>query len=452
MVEWILFASMVIMWLAVGFSSLKRTDKEYFSIKVPEAYREDPKFKAIQKSYNRAYRVWFIGAGLACLPIFYDTVYFSITYIYFCLYLVFMPLAQVAVFYRGNQAMRRLKAERAWSAGSGFKRQVDISAYNPMAKIPGHRLVYGLALVIMGLPLALKGMSPAGLVATGLSIMVTLVAIILYRLTKQRPYKLYTDKSQVNLAVNQQIQSLWLRVILFCLLGQVTLNTSTSLLWTYRALNLEVLILLYVALSTLIVLLVFMVGLVSSKRIEGQVKAEDLIQVDDEDFWVAGIYYANPHDPRSFVDKKSGLGRTMNLGTKKGRLSLACLSLFIVLVLGGAGLMTISHDLVPHQMTFKDQEVVIDSMGYGEKIPLDAIQSVELLQDVTLTLKLNGIGTDLYSRGAYDTEDQGRCRVYIFKGVYPIIKITTKDQVYLYTDESHQETMATYRELMTKIN
>ncbi|ATW23773.1 DUF1648 domain-containing protein [Candidatus Formimonas warabiya] len=52
--------------------------------------------------------------------------------------------------------------------------------------------------------------------------------------------------------------------------------------------------------------------------------------LDDDDKWVLGRIYFNPADPSLFVEKRSGIGRTVNFGRPAAWIILAALILFIV--------------------------------------------------------------------------------------------------------------------------
>jgi uncharacterized membrane protein len=53
---------------------------------------------------------------------------------------------------------------------------------------------------------------------------------------------------------------------------------------------------------------------------------------DDDRYWYGGFFYSNPDDPALFVEKRYGLGWTLNFGHPQARLVLIG-SLVVVLVL-----------------------------------------------------------------------------------------------------------------------
>ena len=52
---------------------------------------------------------------------------------------------------------------------------------------------------------------------------------------------------------------------------------------------------------------------------------------DDDSFWILGFIYNNPNDPSLFVQKRFGVGWTINVASTKGKLFFA--SPFILIII-----------------------------------------------------------------------------------------------------------------------
>ncbi len=59
---------------------------------------------------------------------------------------------------------------------------------------------------------------------------------------------------------------------------------------------------------------------------------------DDDSRWVLGMFYFNPSDPSIFVEKRSGIGQTLNFGRPAAWIVIAGIVIFIILatILGGS--------------------------------------------------------------------------------------------------------------------
>ena len=54
---------------------------------------------------------------------------------------------------------------------------------------------------------------------------------------------------------------------------------------------------------------------------------------DDDIYWIGGIFYNNPNDGKIMVEKRIGIGMTVNIGTLAGKLIIAAVViLFLILM------------------------------------------------------------------------------------------------------------------------
>lgn len=89
-----------------------------------------------------------------------------------------------------------------------------------------------------------------------------------------------------------------------------------------------------IILST-VILLASIVPLIytSSKLKKGNYSDVSYTVDDDDKYWILGCFYFNPNDPVAFVQKRFGIGWTVNLGSSKGKLMVACIILMLIITL-----------------------------------------------------------------------------------------------------------------------
>jgi uncharacterized membrane protein len=81
--------------------------------------------------------------------------------------------------------------------------------------------------------------------------------------------------------------------------------------------------------ASLVVLLVIVLFAVFFRMVRGKKPSGTVL--DDDDKWVLGSFYFNPSDPSLFVEKRSGIGRTINFGRPAAWIIIGALILFIVI-------------------------------------------------------------------------------------------------------------------------
>ncbi len=142
------------------------------------------------------------------------------------------------------------------------------------------------------------------------------------------PKKLETNKKELLNYFKYQALSIYFFTLFICVLfASISLATLKG-----GALNL---------LSILCFSSLFIVGLVlmlytnfkynrlSSSSKDSKEETYNYAPEEDDNLWLWGTLYNNPNDPSLFVEKRYGIGWTLNIGHKKGKLLAAVLLLFI---------------------------------------------------------------------------------------------------------------------------
>lgn len=120
----------------------------------------------------------------------------------------------------------------------------------------------------------------------------------------------------------------------------------------------------------------------------------------------------------------------------------------IIVAMAIALIIFINIDFTGHKMKFEEDIIKID----GEVIKIEDIESVELLEDVSIGNKISGANTFTYLRGGFKVDGNKEGRVYIYNDSKPYIQIITKDKLYVYNDKEGSETEKTYGKLISRYN
>ncbi len=147
--------------------------------------------------------------------------------------------------------------------------------------------------------------------------------------------------------------------------------------------------------------------------------------IHEDDFWSHGQFYHNPHDSAKYVNKRMGIGTTINWAHKGHRqvmiFTLVMTGLLTVGLNGGLLYMEIK---VP-QFEITSDQLYIHYPVYYYKVPLEDIQSLTVIQDLPHMSKSNGIDTDNFARGYFYVQGHGRVFVCIYKEA-PYVIIESK--------------------------
>lgn len=165
------------------------------------------------------------------------------------------------------------------------------------------------------------------------------------------------------------------------------------------------------------------------------------IIADEDDAWLGGVLYYNPSDNRTMVAKRIGIGTTVNLATKGGKVYLiftaailaACL--LIGPVLGMA-------DSNPPTLEVTSENTLVALHGSKEKyvIAIDDITSVELRDSLPESSRVFGVGMPHYLEGDFSVSGEGMAKFCLDPTAPVFLRIETGSKTYWFTAQTPQQT------------
>lgn len=227
---------------------------------------------------------------------------------------------------------------------------------------------------------------------------------------------------------------LWVNVVLMALWMVVFLVSASEMI-------------LFGTLAVYLILLMAGVALfvMRERKIDERYQKEISIVIDDDDDWIGGMFYYNPKDKRFNIEKRVGVGATINLAHPLGKVFgiFAALSIVAtVLMLVWIGML----GATPLSLRVENEKVICHQLRDEYVIPLGDVQSVEWgenLQELHLA-RISGVGMDTVLKGIFFVDEQSGCRVFLNPKMDHYIKIVTADRIYYVNGEDEQETRKIY--------
>lgn len=189
----------------------------------------------------------------------------------------------------------------------------------------------------------------------------------------------------------------------------------------------------------------WLVGIVHERK--DKVTGEPIL-VDDDDYWKDGIWYNNPSDSNTYVEKRIGIGTTLNMATTFGKWFVYGLTAFvIVIVISVSAFILLSDIITPDMQINNSQSINISAIGDSTSFKVSDIQDVTLINELPKGYKINGAATSVYARGIFKLEGYGRTKAYIFTDKPPYIAIRLSDSCIFYNEKDKNETLNIYNKL-----
>lgn len=185
-----------------------------------------------------------------------------------------------------------------------------------------------------------------------------------------------------------------------------------------------------------------------TSKLKEHYKTENEFEEDDDDYWVYGLFYYNPKDARLNVEKRVGIGSTINMAHPLGKVISVIVGLVIIGTFGSliyAGIFAAT----PLDVRVEDGKVICHQFRDEYKIAIDDIQSVsyeDTLEGVSL-IKMGGAATDKLYKGNFAAGDDKNVKVYLSYDADCYIRIQTSDEIYYINDVTKEDTKNLYDQI-----
>lgn len=328
---------------------VKRT--EVFGIYVPEPYGRQKQLEALKKSYSRL----VLGGGLLAAAVYAAAAASLVAQEgQAVIWGVGLQLAiiafSMALYFRNHLKVKKEKQQRGWTAGKKEKVIVDLQFRNDLEMVSGIAFLLpmlvsiGLIAFTWNVYSQLPEQIPVHWGPDGIadrfaeksvfsSISMLLVLLIMQGLFYFLNHARKTSGSKIR--ATQKMQSRkrelasrkygsWLLFItsisVTLLMGSLQLSIIypelAASLWVMAAITGFMILILGGTVLYTLKLAKFSLDTVDEKG------DPDIIDADSDDHWKAGIFYVNKEDPSIMVEKRFGVGWTINFGNVKSWLIL----------------------------------------------------------------------------------------------------------------------------------
>ncbi|MCR5212863.1 MAG: DUF5808 domain-containing protein [Eubacterium sp.] len=169
---------------------------------------------------------------------------------------------------------------------------------------------------------------------------------------------------------------------------------------------------------------------------------------DDDDCWIYGLFYYNPRDARLNIEKRDGLGSTINMAHPLGKIISAIVIISFIACIGvliwGGIISTKDPDVF-----MEDNTIICNHLSNVYEIKLEDIEEVsynERLSDHNV-IRIAGLGMENMARGDFSV-DGVKCKLFYIPTGDDYLIIKTSDRLYYINDKTDQDTKALYDQIV----
>ncbi len=414
--------------------------------------------KAIQEAYKLAVkRFRNIGMGTVLLFIALVNQRVSLQIVYFILWTTGMCITLVLVPMPYHKRLKTLKAEKGWLVGRKQEILIDTKVTQLKNKLSISKkwfltlFIFPVLSLFFCFGLKEKVYIYEELIFIGTQLGTVFLFIGINHLCQKLRTKVYSTNSEINYLVNKLEKNGITYALLFggISTGLILLLTQLCVFQILRW-NGVIMVLVIGSIASLQV----GVMLASYKYVHYQIEKLTVVDqqaliVDEDVYWINGQIYCNSKDPALFVNKRVGIGSTINMGNPKGKIFTGVVTAFIVVILAYSVGTIVILDFSTPVISFKDNgQVEIHYPMYNENFNTEDMQEIELIESLPPTSKVNGVSTDEYGRGNFFMKGYGQVKGYWYTQVAPYIIIKLEDKTIVLGEAQPEKTQALYEEFL----
>ena len=474
-----LFRIIMISCIFITFITLSSANKPkknmFMAVTLPYDVLESDFIKEVQKEYKSMCNKVYLLMLLTAIPCVFPFWIFKNTTVYiFYLMLWCMGFAYYGIipFKLMNRKIKAEKAKNGWFVGE--KKVVYCDTKTTLLKnsmpISNKYFLIPILIGIIPLILSIKNFSSENIAFLIVAILNLGLVILLFYIAKvfnKNKLKTYSTDSEINFILNKTEKQMF---SIYFLINAIV--ESLIVLVFYLALfeYIDLKFLNVIVVSTLLLSSIVALGFIYIKKkindldeeLSSKNKDSEII-VDDDDYWIDGIYYYNPNDSSKMVNSRFGYSMTYNLATKHGyfmgkKLDKIVLIGTLILILVLMGPSEISNSSI--SFSNDSPNISISSFPYSYELDYKDIESIKLTNEpISFKIRTNGMATDTKCIGNFKSDKYGKCRVYLYfdgednNPKYIVMKLKNNKFDYLiYNTKDDKNTEKVYSKLQKNLD
>lgn len=418
------------------------------------------KLEQIRKTYHQKMQKALII--LMCMPIACFVIpYVSIQITIWCAWL-FIAIAWFEVIYvRAHQSLQHWKEENGWKAQVEQERFVELKAIGTVRRVKWTQFIAPCVICFSAVisPIVFqksgleKGDNPTNRLCFYVLWGTFLVSIILFyvfaKWMDQKNVEVISLNSDININYTRAKKNVWKNLwIMQAWFSAIFVVMMAVILWKGSFLT-------WMLWGTVLYSVIAVGGCIwlagkltqIEKRYEDKKDAE--LFVDDDRYWLWGMIYYNPHDKRTMVDKRVGIGTDVNMATGlgKGLTAVGAVSILSVVVIC---IWIMLEEFTPLDLYMKQGHIQAQHIGLEYDIDIETIEEVTIINELPKMSKVSGSAMEQLKKGTfYVTEEERKCQVFLNPQNTYFMRVETTDSIYFLGGADDQQTQEIYQNIVT---
>ena len=418
----------------------------YYGVSLTGEQRKALELQDIDTVYNRRMRnvfLFFLIIPFPALLIPWFSVYitFYMVWMFACIIGFFLPFA------RANSQLKILKKEKGWKTEQEGQFAAEIKSAGKIRKVKFLQFAPPCAFSLALLTGACIKFYGERLWALSICIgSLALVTPLFYAVAvwmDKMPTQVVSTDSEVNINYARAKKKLWKDLWLACAWVN-TFYTAGMLLTVSREGSIGGLFFPATAAYVIITIALLFWMLKKKSKLDRSYKDRmDAPVPENDDNWIWGMFYYNPRDKHTMVEKRWGVGTTVNMARPAGKASIVLLIVTLLFTLCMCAWI-ILLEFTPIQLSVENGYLQAGQIKQDYRILIGGMQNPELLTELPRLSKVNGTGMDNLLKGTFRVPEEGQCEVFLNPQNTLFIRFEYAGKTYYMSGYDDAETMSVW--------
>ena len=419
----ILYGTMIFAYL---FAANLRLPKKniILGVTVPYAHHNEAAIESVSAVYLKRLRVLTGVSLLLGLPIFFVPMSVQI---FICLTVLLLFIGgDMVIFVQANRALRTLKKQGGWSEVVHTTPSVaDFRAMEEKSR-PLPRLLFGLPCLVAAIPLVflvpelIQGTVVWGqVIGYGVTFLMLPLMFALGEAIRRQNAEIVGANSDFNVVLTRIRRREYLRCMALC----TWLLAITALFIWFQTSVSEFLFLGVIAVLTIVVVFYAFRAEFAVRRAQERFTklVGDTLTVDDDEYWLWGLFYYNKNDKRFFIKDRIGINMSINMGRPLGLIAML-LSGVILLAMPLIGVWTMAEEFSPIRYEVDGHRVIVSHV-ITRQFDLGEHFEAELLDTLPSGTRTGGTSVGTLRSGNFNFQGIGPAWVLFHADQAPFIML-----------------------------
>lgn len=427
-----------------------------FGVNFSKEWLTDAEREQLEAEYRRTMNRYLIILALLPIVTFFIP-YFSISFTIWMIWTIAMIVMFMLPYCKGNKKMLALKKERCLPETVNEIIYAELKNAGMIRCVKWQHFALPCGISILLAVFAVTFFREYRLeIYGGIIVIFALCSLLFWGIAMymdRMKTKIISSDSDINVnytrACKKIHKDLWLssswlnNVFIVALLIAMTVEVTQNVISSYVILWSSI---IYSVLEILLCMRAFRQYYNLSRKYE---KYRDLEPNSDENHWIGGMFYFNPKDKRTMVEKRVGMGTTVNMATPAGKV-WSIISALALLIIPISCIWVILLEFTPISLSVDNETLLARQLRTDYVIDTGTITEVTLENELPRSSKINGTGMDALLKGEFRNSIDGRIEMFLNPQNEYYLRIVSDETIYYLGGYDDAETQEVYQLLISE--